>query len=58
MDDPDGFMLSGKDSVVCEWATYEYVTSERPWPAVIINGTRELEEFTELVERDESVEYD
>ncbi|KAL8655772.1 MAG: hypothetical protein Q9226_002916 [Calogaya cf. arnoldii] len=59
--DPDGFVLSGKNSVVCEWATYDCITrkvSERPWPAVMINGTGELEKFTELVERDESVEYD
>ncbi|KAL8850164.1 MAG: hypothetical protein Q9221_004850 [Calogaya cf. arnoldii] len=60
-DDPDGFNLTGKDSLVCEWAAYDYITrkiSERPWPAVIINGTGELERFTELVERDESVEYE
>ncbi|KAI4261557.1 MAG: hypothetical protein L6R42_003244 [Xanthoria sp. 1 TBL-2021] len=61
VDDPDGFMLIGNDSVVCEWATYDYITrkiSERPWPAVVINGSGELEKASKYLEKDQSAEYD
>ncbi|KAI4261680.1 MAG: hypothetical protein L6R42_003125 [Xanthoria sp. 1 TBL-2021] len=61
VDDPDGFMLIGNDSMVCEWATYDYITrkiSERPWPAVVINGSGEVEKASKYLEQDQSAEYD
>ncbi|KAL8993441.1 MAG: hypothetical protein Q9169_006345 [Polycauliona sp. 2 TL-2023] len=44
--DPDGFMMVGSDSLVCEWATYDFILrkiSERPWPAALITSNHKLE---------------
>ncbi|KAL8671457.1 MAG: hypothetical protein Q9168_004045 [Polycauliona sp. 1 TL-2023] len=60
VDDPDGFMLIGEDSLVCQWRIHGYVTrkiNERPWPVVIISGSEELERPVGAIGQAEDTKY-
>ena len=55
VEDPEGFLLVTNDSVVCDWRTYDYISrkiSERPWPAVLIQGEEELHMVSDNLDKD------
>ncbi|KAL8880181.1 MAG: hypothetical protein Q9215_007779 [Flavoplaca cf. flavocitrina] len=55
VEDPEGFLLVTNDSVVCNWRTYDYISrkiSERPWPAVLIQGEEELHMASDNLDKD------